>query len=57
MDNLTHGLVITLVGMGGTVASLWLIALAVYLLKRLFPCREARSPHREAQSQPLKESL
>lgn len=41
MDNLTIGLVITFVGMGGTLLSLWLITLVIHLLKRLFPYREA----------------
>jgi hypothetical protein len=39
-DKYTYGLVITLVGMGGTLLSLWFITLLVVLLKRLFPYRE-----------------
>jgi len=41
MENLTHGLVITLVGMGGTLASLLFMVGVVQLLKRIFPYREA----------------
>jgi hypothetical protein len=40
MDDITVGLVITLVGMGGTVATLWFITLLVVLLKRFIPYRE-----------------
>jgi len=37
MDNITYGLTMTILGMGGTIASLWVISLAMNLLKRLFP--------------------
>ncbi|WP_153307222.1 OadG family protein [Syntrophobacter fumaroxidans] len=40
MDTLTYGLVITLVGMGGTILGLYFIVLFVELVKRLFPYRE-----------------
>ena len=41
MSNFTYGLVITVIGMGGTLLSLWLITLMVDLLKRILPYREA----------------
>jgi Na+-transporting methylmalonyl-CoA/oxaloacetate decarboxylase gamma subunit len=41
MDRFTNGLVLTIVGMGGTLLSLWFITLLVQLLKRFFPYREA----------------
>lgn len=41
MDNFRIGLVLMVVGMGGTLFSLWLITLVIQLLKRLFPYREA----------------
>jgi hypothetical protein len=41
MDKFTYGWVITLVGMGGTVLSLWFIVFAVQIIKRLFPYTEA----------------
>jgi hypothetical protein len=41
MNDLTLGLVITLVGMGGTLTTLWLITLVVSLLKRVLPYRDA----------------
>ncbi len=40
MNNLTNGLVITLVGMGGTLLSLGFIILVVELLKKVFPYRD-----------------
>jgi hypothetical protein len=44
MDKMMYGLVITLVGMGGTLLSLCFIIVAVQLLKRLLPYREADEP-------------
>ncbi|NLI82974.1 MAG: hypothetical protein GX443_14980 [Deltaproteobacteria bacterium] len=41
MDNLTTGLVITLVGMGGTLLSLWLLTLVIRILKRFLPYTDA----------------
>jgi hypothetical protein len=40
MDNFRIGLVLMVVGMGGTLFSLWFITLVIQLLKRLFPFRE-----------------
>lgn len=37
MNDMTVGLVITLVGMGGTLSTLWFITLMVALLKRVLP--------------------
>jgi hypothetical protein len=49
MSNLTNGLVITLVGMGGTLLSLGFIILLVELLKKVFPYRdEADAAGKEA---------
>lgn len=45
MEKFTHGFVITLIGMGGTLLSLWFLTLAVNLLKRLFPYREVEDKH------------
>jgi Na+-transporting methylmalonyl-CoA/oxaloacetate decarboxylase gamma subunit len=50
MENFSHGLVITVVGMGGTLASLLFIVFIVQLLKRIFP-------HREADEQKGKEQV
>jgi hypothetical protein len=40
MDRFMLGLVITMVGMGGTLLSLCCIVLLVHLLRRFFPYRE-----------------
>jgi Na+-transporting methylmalonyl-CoA/oxaloacetate decarboxylase gamma subunit len=37
MDNVTYGITMTVLGMGGTIVSLWIISLAMNILKRLFP--------------------
>ena len=37
MDNVTFGMTVTLVGMGGTLSTLWFITLMVALLKRVLP--------------------
>lgn len=34
---LTLGLILAVIGMGGTLLSLWLLSLLIVLLKRLFP--------------------
>ncbi|MBI5521035.1 MAG: hypothetical protein HY910_00305 [Desulfarculus sp.] len=39
MDNYSFGTIMTSVGMGGTLVSLWLITLVISLMKRLFPVR------------------
>jgi len=39
MDNVTYGLTITILGMGGTLVSLWIISLAMNVLKKFFPCQ------------------
>lgn len=37
MDNWTFGITMTVVGMGGTLLSLWIFSLLMGVLKRLFP--------------------
>ena len=37
MDNVTFGLILMVVGMGGTVGSLGIFALLMGLLKKMFP--------------------
>jgi hypothetical protein len=45
VDNLNFGTIMTTVGMGGTLLSLWLITLVISLMKRVFPVRpQAASP-------------
>jgi Na+-transporting methylmalonyl-CoA/oxaloacetate decarboxylase gamma subunit len=40
MDNVTFGFTMLIVGMGGTVAALAILALIMNLLKKIFPVRE-----------------
>ena len=39
MDNLSFGLTMTIVGVGGTFLTLWILSLVVDLLKKVFPLR------------------
>lgn len=41
MDTLAVGLAITIIGMGGTLVSLWLLTVCISLLKRIVPYRES----------------
>jgi hypothetical protein len=40
MDNWTFGLTLLVVGMGGTLAALGVLAVMMGLLKKLFPAKE-----------------
>ena len=40
MDNLTFGLTLLVVGMGGTLAALGLLAVMMNLLKKIFPVKK-----------------
>jgi hypothetical protein len=40
MDNWTFGITMTVVGMGGTLLSLYILSLFMSLLKKIFPLRE-----------------
>jgi hypothetical protein len=37
MDNITFGISIIIVGMGGTLLTLWLFSLLMVVLKKIFP--------------------
>lgn len=39
MDNLSFGLTMTVVGVGGTFLTLWILSLLVDLLKKVFPLK------------------
>jgi Na+-transporting methylmalonyl-CoA/oxaloacetate decarboxylase gamma subunit len=41
MDLTTFGVTIIIVGMGGTLASLWFLTLIIAVLKRFVPYRES----------------
>ena len=50
MDTLTFGITMTIVGMGSTLLSLWVLTLIVNLMKRIFPYRESNEERKEAKS-------
>jgi len=37
MDNWTFGITMVVVGMGGTLLTLWILSLLMSLMKKLFP--------------------
>ena len=40
----TFGLTLTIIGMGGTLLSLWVLSLLVSLLKKIFPLKPEEAP-------------
>ena len=40
MDNWTFGATMIIVGMGGTLLTLWILSLLMSLMKRIFPYRK-----------------
>ena len=42
MNDLGFGLALLIVGMGGTLLSLWLLSVLILVLKRLFPYAEEK---------------
>jgi Na+-transporting methylmalonyl-CoA/oxaloacetate decarboxylase gamma subunit len=40
MDNWTFGVTMVVVGMGGTVLTLWILSLLMSVLKKVFPYKE-----------------
>lgn len=40
MDNWTFGITMVVVGMGGTMLTLWILSLFMSILKRIFPYKE-----------------
>jgi hypothetical protein len=43
MDNMTFGVTMLVVGMGGTLLTLWGISLVIRVLKRMFPVKEDKT--------------
>ena len=43
MDTWTFGWTVALIGMGGTMLVLWLVALLILLLKKIFPYQAEES--------------
>jgi hypothetical protein len=48
MDNLTFGVSIIVVGMGGTLLTLWIFSLLMVGLKRIFPYKEKNEKNKQA---------
>lgn len=46
MDKWTFGLTMMIVGMGGTLLTLWILSLFVSLLKKVFPISSEQTPSR-----------
>jgi len=46
MDKWTFGLTLTVVGVGGTFLTLWVLGLVVDLLKRVFPLESKEPDHK-----------
>jgi hypothetical protein len=40
MDNWTFGVTMVVVGMGGTVLTLWILSLCMSVLKKIFPYKK-----------------
>jgi hypothetical protein len=49
VSKLDFGLTMCLVGMGGTLLSLWALTLVMRALKRIFPIRPAAAGHTQDQ--------
>lgn len=47
MDNLTFGVSMIVVGMGGTLLTLWILSLLMVVLKRIFPYKEEADGKKE----------
>ena len=47
MDKWAFGLTMTVVGVGGTFLTLWLLSLVIDLLKKLFPPQEQKQEKAE----------
>jgi hypothetical protein len=45
LDNWTFGITMLVVGMGGTVLTLWILSLIMSLLKKLFPLSKEGNPN------------
>jgi Na+-transporting methylmalonyl-CoA/oxaloacetate decarboxylase gamma subunit len=48
MDRWTFGFTMMIVGVGGTFLTLWLLSLAMDLLKKIFPLEKQENPEKSA---------
>ena len=44
MDNFTFGVTMLIVGMGGTIVTLWIMSLIMTVLMKVFPYKEEEQP-------------
>jgi hypothetical protein len=45
MDNWTFGITMLIIGMGGTLLTLWILSLFMTILKKIFPYNKAEEGH------------
>jgi Na+-transporting methylmalonyl-CoA/oxaloacetate decarboxylase gamma subunit len=48
MDDLSFGMTMMIVGVGGTFLTLWILGLAVDVLKKIFPLRAGNEEEKKA---------
>ena len=44
MDNWTFGITLTIVGMGGTFLTLWILSVIMNILKKMYPLKALKNP-------------
>ncbi len=49
MDNWRFGLTMMIVGMGGTILTLWILSLLMSLLKKIFPVASEQDPPKSSR--------
>lgn len=42
MDNITFGLTLTVLGMTGTLVSLWVLSLVISIVKKIYPLEKEK---------------
>ena len=42
MDNITFGLTLTILGMSGTLVSLWVLSLVISAVKKIYPLEKEK---------------
>lgn len=47
MDNVTFGLTLTVLGMSGTMISLWLLSLLIQAVKKIYPLETEKPAGKE----------
>lgn len=50
MDRVTFGMTMMIVGMGGTILTLWVLSIVMNLLKKAFPCPEKDEPSKQGSA-------